>query len=65
MRSLFIRQFFTTAMLLLISFLLTGAAFLMLSNRYILSEKQETLRSNAETVAHSAMALSLIHISIK
>ena len=56
MRSLFIRQFFTTAMLLLISFLLTGAAFLMLSNRYILSEKQETLRSNAETVAHSAMA---------
>ena len=43
MRSLFIRQFFTTAMLLLISFLLIGATFLTLSNQYILSEQQDVV----------------------
>jgi hypothetical protein len=48
------RQFLVTVSMILLSFLVLGAAFITLSYTYLVKEKQETLAVNAKSVAHTA-----------
>ena len=51
MRSLYKRQFFLMASMVLVSFILFGGAFSALSLRFTLQEKQESLERNAGFIA--------------
>lgn len=51
MKSMYKRQFFLMASMVLISFILFGGAFAALSLRYTLQEKQESLERNAGFIA--------------
>lgn len=54
MKSLYKRQFVIMAGVILISFSLLGLAFITLSYRYTISEKQDSMRRNAEYIAQTA-----------
>ena len=56
MRSLYKRQFMIMAGIILISFFLLGGAFITLSYRYTISEKQDSMGRNAEYIAQTASA---------
>jgi hypothetical protein len=51
MKSIMKRQFFLTAGLILLSFLLLGCAVIPLSYRLTMAEKQESMLKNAEFVS--------------
>ena len=51
MKSLYKRQFAIMAGVILVSFALLGAAFITLSYRYTVSERQNSLRHNADYIA--------------
>ncbi len=59
MKSMYKRQFLLMAGMVLISFALLGAAFMILSYRYTLDEKQESMERNASYIsAYTSTALS-------
>jgi len=51
MKSIYTRQFLLMSLIILLSFSLLGGTFVGLSYRYTISERQNTLQRNAETVA--------------
>lgn len=51
MKSLYRRQFALMAAMILISFFLLGASFILITYQYTIREKQETIESNAANVA--------------
>lgn len=60
MKSIFLRQFSTSAVLLLMSFSLMAMVFFPICIGFVKSEKRDELRANAESVAHSAMAYHIL-----
>ncbi len=54
MKSIYKRQFMIMVGIILVSFFLLGAAFITLTYRYTISEKQDALRRNAEYIAQVA-----------
>lgn len=56
-KSLYFRNFITTAMLVLISFLLIGLVFIFMVRVFVISEKKDALRSVGSEVEHVASAL--------
>jgi signal transduction histidine kinase len=56
-KSLYSRQFMLMAGLILVSFLLLGASFAVLSYRFTLSEKQETLERNTQSIKEMTLSL--------
>lgn len=57
-RSIYLRNFLTIAVILLVSFMLLGGAFSALSYRYMMREKRETMIANAEEAVHIVSAYS-------
>ncbi len=57
-KKLYLRSFLITAGLLLISFAILAGVFVGLSYRFILNEKRDTMRANANEVARSVAAFS-------
>lgn len=53
MKSIYFKNFSMMAGMVLVSFLIFGIAFTTISRNYTISEKQETLQGNAETLAAS------------
>ena len=52
MKSLYQRQFFIMAGVILVSFAMLGSAFITLSYRYPVSERQDSIRNNARYIAN-------------
>ena len=52
MKSLYQRQFFIMAGVILVSFALLGSAFITLSYRYTVSDRQDSIRNNARYIAN-------------
>ena len=52
MKSLYQRQFFIMAGVILVSFAMLGSAFITLSYRYTVSERQDSIRNNARYIAN-------------
>ncbi len=58
MHSYFFKNFMTAACLLLLSFIILGAAFLGLGRSYMLSERKQSIETNAEEIAKLSTAYS-------
>ena len=56
MKSMFMRLFTSTLMILAVSFMLLGTLFFSYCTRYIVTEKHDELTTTAQEVAHSAVA---------
>ena len=56
MRSYYFKNFITLALLMLLSFLILSAAFVLVGRNYALRERQETLESNAIELSRLASA---------
>lgn len=50
-RKLYIRNFLTSALIMLLSFTILGAAFTMISYRYVINERMDSIKANAREVA--------------
>ena len=57
MKSIYFKNFAATAVMVMFSFLILGAAFVFLGRSYVISEYRDNMVSNAEEVSHAAQAL--------
>jgi len=60
MHSYFFKNFITAASVLLLSFIILGAAFMGLGRNYMLGERKESLESNVEEISTLATAYSQV-----
>ena len=58
MKSIYFKNFITTAAMVLLSFLMLGSAFVFLGRTYVISSHRESMDANAVEAAHVASALS-------
>jgi len=65
MKSLYKRQLFMMVCIMLLSFILLSAAFMLLSYRYIISEKREAMERNAGYIANFTASYSQQYRDIK
>ena len=54
MKSIYFRNFLSTALMVLLSFLIIGAALFFLGQNFIIDSHRDSMKSNAEAVAHMA-----------
>ena len=57
MKSIYFRNFLSTAMMVLLSFLIIGAALFFMGQHFIIDSHRENMKSNAEAVAHMTDAV--------
>ena len=60
-KSIYIRNFYTTAAIVLLSFIILGSVFFFWSYRLIIGERQKTMTSTASEVARVISAFSLVY----
>ena len=58
MKSIYLRNFLATALLVFFSFAIIGTAFFFLGRSYLISSTRERMRASADEVVKSALALS-------
>ena len=58
MKSIYLRNFLATALLVFFSFAIIGTAFFFLGRSYLMSSTRERMISSADEVVRSALALS-------
>lgn len=58
MRSLYIKNFMSSALLVIVSFIITGSAFIFLGKSFIVSAHKENMENNAEVIVKVASAIT-------
>ena len=58
MKSIYLRNFLATALLVFVSFALIGASFFFIGRNYLINSTRERMNASADEVIRSALALS-------
>ena len=58
MKSIYLRNFLATALLVFVSFAIVGASFFFIGRNYLINSTRERMNASADEVVRSALALS-------